>query len=50
MGCAAGTNVTNGLGGAALGSALGILAHVSTQDYKEAAPVPNRMFAEIASK
>lgn len=46
IGCLAGVSVTNALGGAAFGTSVGILAHVST--WRDAAAGPNRMFAEIA--
>ncbi|KAK9812326.1 hypothetical protein WJX73_002631 [Symbiochloris irregularis] len=47
VGSAAGLNWKNALGGAALGTAAGVFAHVASYDYKDEGPTPNAMLAEV---
>lgn len=47
IGSAAGLNWKNALGGAALGTAAGVFAHVASYDYKDEAPTPKAMLEEI---
>lgn len=46
VGSAAGLNWRNALGGAALGTAAGVFAHVASYDYKDEGPTPKAMLEE----